>query len=283
MNLRQVRKKIKSITNVKKITKAMQLVSAVKMKKAQQVAVEGRPYQEGLESIIKKVVSTVDVTTSPLLKQIDPAGKKELVIFITANKGLCGAFNVNLFRLLMRKENMKQMDFITIGKKGAMFLSLTGNEVVADFSSSSPVSETSAIFQMILKNFLEERYAKVSVVYNKFISTLHSESIKEVLLPLTLQGDMQQKKRQADYLIEPSKKELLDNLLKDFVEEKIRAAILNSEASEHSARMIAMKNATDNATDVVYSLTLLRNKLRQQKITYELLDMITAKESVESN
>lgn len=283
MNLRQVRKKIKSITNVKKITKAMQLVSAVKMKKAQQLAVEGRPYQEGLESIIQKVVPTVDVTDSPLLKHIDPTGKKELVILITANKGLCGAFNVNLFRLLMRKENMKQMNFITVGKKGVMFLSLTGNEVVADFSSPTPANETSAIFQMILKNFLEEKYAKISVIYNKFISTLRSESIKEILLPLTLQSNVEQKKQEVDYLIEPSKNELLDSLLKNYVEEKIRAAILNSEASEHSARMIAMKNATDNATEVVYNLTLLRNKLRQQKITYELLDMITAKESVEAN
>ena len=289
MNLRQVRQKIKAISNVKKITKAMQLVSAVKMKKAQQLAIEGRPYREALEKIIKQVLPTVDVTSSPLLQSTEETGTKELIIFITSNKGLCGAFNVNLFRLLMRKDGLKNTEFLTIGKKGATFVAISGNTVVADYSSNAPLSEVSAIFDLVVNYFLDKKYSKVSIVYNRFISTLRSESVEETLLPVTMNESMRTKEQEnkrtneTDYIMEPSKDVLFENLLKNFLEEKIRGAILNSEAAEHSSRMIAMKNATDNANDVVYNLTLLRNKLRQQKITYELLDMITAKESVEQN
>jgi F-type H+-transporting ATPase subunit gamma len=139
---------------------------------------------------------------------------------------------------------------------------------------------------MVTENFLKGNYAKVYLVYNKFISTLRNESVKEQLLPFEAKAEeleVSEKEFQdnLDYLIEPDRTKLFEQLLINFLEEKIRGAVQNSEASEHSARMIAMKNATDNATDVIYSFTLLRNKLRQQKITYELLDMITAKESME--
>lgn len=282
MNLRQVRGKIRSISNVKKITKAMQLVSAVKMRKAQQLAIEGRPYRELLESIISRVVSSVEIN-SPLLAASKKAENKELVIFISSNKGLCGSFNVNLFRLMLKQDNLKNMDFITIGKKGASFAVTMKSNVVADFSENAPLSQVSAIFEMALSSFISGKYNKVSILYNKFISTLHSESVKEQILPVTGSEITRENKRGVEYLIEPSRQELLESLLRNHVEEKIRGAIINSDAAEHSSRMIAMKNATDNANDVIYNLTLLRNKLRQQKITYELLDMITAKESVGAN
>lgn len=277
----------------------MQLVSAVKMRKAQQLAIEGRPYREILESIIRKVLPIVDESTSSFLKAREDAIEKELVIVISSNKGLCGAFNVNIFRLLLRSEDIKNADFITVGKKGAVFITSSGKAVLADFSVSAPLNEVSAIFRMALNNFLEGKYQKVWLVYNKFISTLRSESVREQLLPIQLRqepgaenqelgvggqkSEARSENSEVDYLIEPSKNVLFESLLKNFLEEKIRGAIINSEAAEHSSRMIAMKNATDNATEVIYNLTLLRNKLRQQKITYELLDMITAKESVETN
>lgn len=286
MNIRQVRKKIKSIGNVKKITRAMQLVSAVKMKKAQQVAVEGRPYREVLEEVIAKILPTVDTSSSPLLHshEAKEGGQKELVIFISANKGLCGSFNANLFRLLLKKEDWGKADFITIGRKGAAFAGRSGNKILADFSASSPTSEVSAVFNMVLKYFLEGEYSTITIAYNKFVSTLQSESVIETLLPVNITGaNSVPVINGGEYLFEPGKEVLFNNLLENYVEEKIRGALLNSEAAEHSSRMIAMKNATDNANDVIYNLTLLRNKLRQQKITYELLDMITAKESVEAS
>ncbi len=283
MNLRQVRKKIRSISNVKKITKAMQLVAAVKMKRAQQFAVEGRPYQESINAMLGKLLPNIDKEFSPLLKKQAEESGRRLIVLFTANKGLCGAFNMNIFRLLLKENLLENADFIAVGKKGALFISSRGSQIIADFSTAVAIDEVSALFQLIKQYFLEGKYSTVHLIYNKFISTLRSEPVNEILLPVTIDvppQDLQQRER--EYLIEPSPKQLFEMLLENYLAEKIRSAILNSEAAEHSSRMIAMKNATDNANDVIYNLTLLRNKLRQQKITYELLDMITAKESVES-
>jgi F-type H+-transporting ATPase subunit gamma len=143
-----------------------------------------------------------------------------------------------------------------------------------------------------LEKFLSHEYASVSLVYNKFISALQYNPVKETILPanflseLSVEADdhgQDVKNIREEYLIEPSAKSIVDVLLKSFVEDKIRGAVISNEAGEHSARMMAMRNATENASDIIYEMTLLRNKLRQEKITYELLDMITAKESVENN
>lgn len=287
MNLRQVRKKIKSISNVKKITKAMQLVSAVKMKKAQQVEVDGRPYRDHLSEILGKVMSGIDLTGSVLTSAKDNQTNKSLVIVISSNKGLCGAFNVNLFRFILKNIDIKKSDFITVGKKGASFVTRATKSVVADYSVAKPLYEVPAIFQFALGKFLGGEYSKIQLVYNKFISTLRFDTALETLLPFEykegLQADVKKNPANGNYLVEPSSEEIVDQLLRSYIEEKIRGAIISSEAVEHSARMIAMKNATDNANDVIYNFTLLGNKLRQEKITGELLDMITAKESVESN
>lgn len=288
MNVRQVKKKIKSISNVKKITKAMEMISGIKMKKAQTLEIEGRPYRNALQSIIEKIIPGVNAESSPLVKPPKRTEKdKTLCIFITANKGLCGAFNVTLFRFLLREFDYKSSDFINLGKKGSGFVGKMGRPIVADFSGSAGLSEVSAIFNLALTKFLSEEYSQVVIIYTKFISTLKSEAKMEVLLPISLDfsqpGETKAKKIGGDYLVEPSPNEILDYVLRSYVEEKIRGAIISSEAVEHSARMIAMKNATDNANDVIYNFTLLGNKLRQEKITNELLDMVTAKESVESN
>lgn len=286
MNLRQVRKKIKSVGNVKKITKAMQLVSAVKMKKAQTAAIEARPYRGKIESILYSVLPSVDTTDNPFFKE-GPQDAKDLVVLVSANKGLCGAFNMNLFRLLLKSFNLKTCDVLAIGKKGAVFTGLMGGgKVIAEFISNTPTADSTAVFELVSDKFLHLEYKRVWLMHNKFISTLRNEAVKEQLLPITL-ANAEEKKEEvssiADYLIEPDRKALFEQLVINFLEEKIRGAIQNSEAAEHSSRMIAMKNATDNATDVIYTMTLIGNKLRQQKITYELLDMVTSKESVESN
>ncbi len=283
MNLREVRKKTKSIKNVKKITKAMQLVSAVKMKKAQQAALEGAAYREGLEQSIRKIAPSTDPSLSSLLASPGENSNKELVIYISSNKGLCGAFNLNLYRYILKNIKMDSADFITVGKKGAVFVSNMRGTLVADYSSAMAVSETSAIFALAVGKFLAGEYRSVTVLYNKFISTLRSEQLKEVLLPMKLPVDEGATASAGVYKIEPSPEEIIDALLRSYLEEKIRGALLSSEAVEHSSRMMAMKNATDNANDIIDSLTLLGNRLRQSKITMELLDMITAKESVEGS
>ncbi len=281
MNIRQVRKKIKSVSNVRKITKAMQLVSAIKMKKAQQLAIEGQPYRQDLEQIIKKVVANLDPAFSPLLSRNPNAKGKDLIVLISTNKGLCGSFNFNLFRFLVKNVDFDETDFITIGKKGAVMTSKMGSTVIADFSTTSAVDSVSAIFQSALMSFLEGKYQQVKLIYNKFINTLKHEPQMTILLPVNLKQDSDEKITKGEYVIEPAPETIIDPLLRSLVEEKIRGAIIDSEAAEHSARMIAMKNATDNAGDVIYNLTLLRNKIRQEKITYELLDMITAQQSLD--
>jgi len=281
MNIRQVRKKIKSITNVKKITKAMEMISAIKMKKAQQKAVEGRPYQEGLDEMIKKIIVKVDISHSSLLAANDKTDK-ELIIIVSSNKGLCGGFNFNLFRfLLVNKIEFAKTDFIIVGKKSGFFINKMKGNILADFSSNEPLNSVSAVFDYALKIFFSRQCRKIFLVYNRFISALKVTPVVEMLLPFSMvDNKLQQIKQTNEYLIEPSSEKIIDSLLRSYLEERIRFSIIQSEAGEHSSRMIAMKNATDNAEDLTYSLTLLRNKIRQTKITYELLDMMTAKESV---
>lgn len=287
MNLRQVRKKTKSIRNVKKITKAMQLVSAVKMKKAQQLEVEGRPYRDALTAIIEKLVPNIDTASSRLfgtpLAKNEKTAKRKLIVLVSSNKGLCGAFHINLSRQLIRtKVDFLNADFVVAGTKGAQFVSRMGGKILADFSESKFLNSVSAIFSFVLEGYMRGDYESVSVVYNKYISAFRSESVEETLLPFEWKKEeIEDKVLALEYYIEPSPKKIIEPLLKSYLEEKIRGAIISSEAVEHAARMMAMKNATDNASDIIYNLTLIGNRLRQEKITNELLDMVTAKESVE--
>lgn len=287
MNIRTIRKKIKSVTNVKKITKAMQLVSAIKMKKAQQVAVDGRPYQEEIEKIIRAVSPKIDPSLSPLIAQVnDKIQRKNLGIVIASNKGLCGSFNFNLLRFIVKNTDFKNTDFIIIGKK-ANLLSKFSAHIMADYSSNIPINNVSAVFEFALNKFLDKTYGRIDLFHNQFVSTIQSSPVMMTLLPINFfqkqETEDETKEKVSEYLIEPDPKQIIDSLLRSFVEEKLRFALIQSEAGEHSLRMMAMKNATDNATDVIYNLTLVRNKIRQEKITSELLDMVTAKESVESN
>lgn len=289
MNIRTIRKKIKSVTNVKKITKAMQLVSAIKMKKAQQVVIEGKPYQQEIEKIIHAVSQKIDSSLSPLISQPkNTEVKKNLAIVVSSNKGLCGSFNFNLFRFIVKNVDFKQTDFIIIGKK-ANILSKFSAQIVADFSNNIPINSVSAVFEFVLKKYLDGSYKQVDLYHNQFVSTVVSNPVLTTLLPVSLTKEESIKSaapsdtETKEYLIEPDPMQIIDALLRSFVEEKLRFSLIQSEAGEHSLRMVAMKNATDNATDVIYNLTLERNKVRQEKITGELLDMITAKESVEQN
>ena len=287
MNIRTIRKKIKSVTNVKKITKAMQLVSAIKMKKAQQVAIDGRPYQEEIEKIIRAVSFKIDSSFSPLIAQSNgKIEKKSLAIVIASNKGLCGSFNFNLLRFIVKNTDFKNTDFVIIGKK-ANLLSKFSAQITADYSSNTPINNVSALFEFCLNKYLDKTYKRVDLFHNQFISTIQSNPTVTTLMPINFSqkigADKIAEEKAYEYLIEPNPKQIIDSLLRSFVEEKLRFALIQSEAGEHSLRMMAMKNATDNATDVIYNLTMVRNKIRQEKITSELLDMITAKESVEQN
>lgn len=292
MNAKDVRKKIGTVQNVKKITNAMQMVSAVKMKKAQKNALEGRLYREMLDQVLQKIMQkTSDIATLqiPWLKPTE--GTKDLYILITSNRGLCGSFHSNLFKFAFTLiEPSDKAEFISIGKKGADFASIAGRQVVADFSDQLSADVVSPVFSLVKEKFLSGEYRKIVLLYNKFISSLKSEPTSQQLLPVRDLNPLEKEQSaiknadhtiSSDYVVEPSVEEILGPLIEDYLREKIRSALADSEASEHSARMIAMKNATDNAGELVYSLILLRNKIRQSQITNELLDMIAAKESTE--
>lgn len=292
MNIRTVRKKIKSIKNVRKITKAMQMVSAVKMRKAQQLEMESRPYRDGLAELIAKVMKKVDPSKAKLLQIDTSTATKDLVIIVSSNKGLAGSFNVSVFRYVLKHiHDLSKVDLVTVGNKGTQFFGrIHDTSIIADFSGSNLIIESSAVFDFILKQYRTGQYKKVSIIYSNFISTMRSEVVEKTLLPLSLvdvesTDDTEVNTSTAtatqDLLIEPSAEAILNDLLESFIENSIRGALISSEAVEHSSRMMAMKSATDNATELAYQMTLLANRLRQEKITNELLDMITAKESVD--
>lgn len=286
MNLRSLKVKIKSIGNVGQITKAMQLVSAVKMKKSQLVAAEGKPYRETLEETMQRIVVGKSQTEHPLTLRRKNQELPILAIVLSSNKGLCGVFNFNLFRFIDRslQHNYSRHQFLVMGNKAQQFLFHSGAKIIADFSAKLPFQDNvAAVYDFLLASFLGNQVSQVEIYYNRFVSSLTYEPTKKILLPIDTSSfyDHGAKTTQTiNYSVEPSPYKVLDGLFSFYIESTIRGAILESEASEHSARMIAMKNASDNTTELVEQLSLLRNGLRQARITNELLDMNTAKLAV---
>lgn len=283
MNLRQIKSKIKSITNVGQITKAMQLVSAVKMKKTQDKALQGKPYRQALTETLENILQTDIVSRHPLTKAKNPTSKK-LAIVISSNKGLCGVFNFNLFKFINKEiKEFSDYEFIVMGLKAQQFIFHYGGNIIADFSSNTPFeNNVTAIYSLVRDRFLKGENSSVELFYNEFISSLVFRAKKKLLLPMQM-NFLEKKDRQEfrkEYTIEPEVTVVLSGLFNFYIESEIRGAVQESEAAEHSARMLAMKNATDNSKELVYQLTLLRNSVRQERITNELLDMNTARLAV---
>ena len=283
-NIRLIKGRIKSVKNIAQITKAMELVAASKMKKAQAAALAGTLYAQKIYRMVMELSSKIDRTAHPLLVKQAVLSGKRLVILISTNKGLCGGLNTNLFRFLLREYGSATMNaFITLGKKAVWFLAKTGATISADFSQTTPfVNAVPAMTQLIINEYLAGRVDGVDLVYNEFMSALKQTPRKKTLLPLTIEASLgTEHESPAAFLIEPTVSEVFDSLLPHYVENQLRDAMLQAEASEHSARMLAMRNATDNATSFMQELTLLYNKARQEKITYEISDMVTARLAVE--
>ncbi len=285
-SIRLIRRRIRSAQNIAQITKAMQMVSASKMKKAIAAAELGKLYAEKIYEITRELASRSEEGVHPLLAKGSPDGKT-LVILISTTKGLCGGLNTSLFRQILQWfPSVSDNHFVTIGKKGEAFSVRSGRKLTADFSTIVPfVGNVPAVTQLLVDNFLNGTYRQVFVAFNSFVSAVKQTPVKKQILPLV--GLDQPEKTEteqsafAEFLIEPSTDEVLTSLLPHYLENQLRSAILEAEASEHSARMMAMKNATDAALDFVSGLTLQLNKARQEKITYEIADMVTARLAVE--
>lgn len=283
-NIRLIKRRIKSAKNISQITKAMELVAAAKMKKAQAAALSGKLYAEKIYEMVMRLSKRTEFTNHPLLFSPEPTGKR-LIILLSTNKGLCGGLNTSLFRYFMRQyPTLANHDVVTIGKKGADFLTRLGQSVKADFSDTTPWERVvPALVTLITEQFLSGIYDGVDLVSNEFLSVTKQVPRVKTVLPLTITQQAAEASSESAYefLIEPDVESVFGSLLPHYVENQIRDAVLQAEAAEHSARMIAMHNATDNANSLQDELTLLYNKARQEKITYEITDMVTARLAVE--
>lgn len=284
-NIRLIKRRIKTAKNIAQITKAMELVAAAKMKKAQAAALAGKLYASKIYEMVMRLSKRTDYRNHPLLTTPEMSGKR-LIILISTNKGLCGGLNTSLFRFLSREyPRLASHDVITLGKRGADFVTRMGLSVKADFSDTLPwESVVPALVELVMSSFIAGAYEGVDVVSNEFLSIVQQQPRKKAVLPLTLVPEAletTQEESSYEFLIEPSVAEVFNALLPHYVENQVRDAVLQAEASEHSARMIAMHNATDNALSLTDDLTLLFNKARQEKITYEITDMVTARLAVE--
>lgn len=284
-SIRILRRRIKSAKNIAQITKAMELVAASKMKKAQAAALSGKLYAQKIYEMVIRSSNGVDMAIHPYLTKPHVLTGRRLVILISTNKGLCGGLNSNLFRFYIRTfPTLTAIDTITIGKKGAETVVRLNGKLLADFSAPPFIGGVPALTELFTKEYLLGHYDGVDIVSNEFKSALQQHPRIKTLLPLTISsidtGEAQSSKAQES-LIEPSKKELFDALLPHYIENQLRDAILQAEASEHSARMVAMRNATDNALSLIDELTLIYNKERQAKITFEIADLVTARLAAE--
>ena len=274
---RLLRHRIRSIQSTAKITKAMEMIATAKMKRAQEQAVSGRPYNDKIIQLISDlaVESSNEGPLHPLLENRSSV-KKITIVHVTSDRGLCGGLNTNMNRLtgnFVLEQNIP-VSIISVGRKGRDFMLRSGREVKAEFSMSDrpTMFETLPISRIIMDEYTNKQIDMVYLAYTKFVSMLAQRPTLELLLPIKPAAFA--KTETTEYIYEPDPKFVLEGLLPRFVEMRTFHAILEAVASEHSARMIAMRNATDNANEIVEGLTLTLNKARQEMITTELLDII---------
>ena len=271
------------MSSTAQITKAMQMVAASKMRRAQQAALNGRPFARLLYRFQRKVTTQAVDFSHPLLEVRQPV-RKRAVILVGGDKGLCGALNSNLFRMVGQFDSDSTV-FITAGRRPAQFIARTRRKLVADFpyGDSPRYTEAKAIAACARDLFLKKEVDEVIVVSTRFVNTLTQVPVRLELLPvgaikgLKLPEGLSEEElvtKAPEYLFEPNPEAFLSYLLSHYLSLTIYLVLLNAKASEQSARMVAMKNATDNAKNLIQDLRLEYNKLRQTKITTELLEIV---------
>ncbi len=283
---RDIRRRIKSVKNTAQITKAMQMVASSKMRKAQLSALSGRPYATLMNDVLGEVTGHDGDFSHALMEKREV--KKRAVILISTDKGLCGALNSNLLREAAKFDKNTTV-YVCAGRKGAQFISRTKRALSAEFTyKDAPLfSEARAISRFAQDLFVKKEVDEVLVLYTNFINTLTQKPEIRQLLPVgqirALDADVEGhghgsdlERKGIEYLFEPAPGEVLGNLLPHYVSFQVFQFLLEAKASEHSSRMVAMKNATDNAKQLIKDLTLEYNKLRQANITKELLEITTA-------
>ena len=286
-SLRDIKRRIKSVRNTSQITKAMQMVASAKMRRAQELALNGRAYISALANVFKHLQDTIAECSSPLMQRKE-AGNP-LVVVINTDRGLCGGLNSNLFKEVLTA-CPADADYITIGAKLNPQFARTGRNLVASFSlgDSFDEAELKPILDFIRNSFLDGTYKTVTVAYQKFINVMVQKPQIVELLPITPEEllavaaqDDTEDDNNANFLLEPSAGSLLASILPLYFANLLTQQVLEGKASEQSARMVAMKSATENAKTLIGELTLEYNKARQTQITNELLEITTAMKAME--
>lgn len=277
---RQVKQRIGTAKNISKITKAMEMVSASKMKRAQDQTLAARPYATALAESLKMLAREASPELHPLLSS--HLEGEDVLVIVSTDRGLCGSLNQNMFKEAIEWYHQHPKGkFIAVGKKAVGFAQFVGLEVIAQFTSipdKISVGDILPLSSLIIEKFTNKEYRSVSIVYMDFINTLSQKVTMQQLLPIKnlVEEVVLVEKEHSEYIFEPSPAEILKELLPYYIENSIYHAFLEGKASEHSARMVAMKNASENAKDLVKELQLLFNKSRQESITKELLEITTA-------
>jgi F-type H+-transporting ATPase subunit gamma len=296
-SIRELKRRIKSVKNISQVTRAMQMVAASRMRRAQEQALASRPYAAKAWEVLVHLASQRGDTEQlhPLLTRRSEI-RNIAIILITADKGLAGAYNSNMIRAtsrFMREHDQQAASLITVGRKGRDFMVRFGRNVVAEFADlpARPTAlDIGPIARLAIDGFLTGEYDEVYLAYTNFINTLQQEPTIDLLLPLqagVIEGKVMGEHLgleitpgPVEYIYEPNPAILLDTILPRFTELQVYQAVLESLASEHSARMVAMRNATENAKELISDLTLTYNKVRQDAITKEMLDIAGGAEAL---
>jgi len=296
-NTRQIRRQIKSIKNTAKITKAMEMISAVKMQRTQTQALSARPYADSAWEILTMLSQGVKKSDHPFFEQreIRSVG----IVVLSSNRGLCGGLNssvakevLSVYDRIATTQRHASVKLVTMGKRARDTLARMNKEIAADFPKPDVAAGSSSVVglaQFVLSAFLNKEFDHVVIVYPKFLSILRQEAAVKQLLPLREQDVLEangakhemEQKLNTSYLFEPSTEEVLRSLLERLMEVQVYQALLETNASEHAARMVAMKNATENALEIVGDLTLFSNRVRQAAITQEVSEITSGRLALE--
>jgi F-type H+-transporting ATPase subunit gamma len=283
-SLKSIRKRIISVKNTRQITKAMKMVAAAKLRRAQENVLAARPYAEKLAQVLQRLAGSGGQTGNPLLRK--EKTEKALLIVVTSDRGLCGGFNANICKtaeafLRENSPNYTEISLLTIGRKGFEYLRRRASirKNYSNILSTMSYQEASLISRELIEGYLADEYDVVYMLYNAFKSVMSQEITLKQLLPVEPPAGPEEEFL-PDALYEPSKEELLQELFPKNIEVQLFHAMLESIAAEHGARMTAMDSATKNATEMMAKLTLQYNRARQAVITTELMEIISGAESV---
>jgi F-type H+-transporting ATPase subunit gamma len=292
--LREIRRRVTSVTSTQKITKAMKMVAAAKLRRAQEALVSARPYAQKMGELMRHIVAKVDPSIHPLFQKRDV--HRVMVIVVSGDRGMCGAFNGNIIKAAIDHVNtqyadlMKEPDsvrIVTVGKKAADFFSKRNYNIYAKhigLFGNLHIGHARTIIQPLVDGYLKGEFDKVEVIYNEFKSVIQQRIVVEQILPI-LPEQIQKTKdfhslAQIDYIYEPSSSEIINVLLPKHLNFFIWHVLLESSTAEEGARMTAMNNATENAKELISDLTLSYNKARQASITKELLEIVSGAEAL---